>query len=688
MPSSHSFTRLAVSRLQILLLLGCLLAPFASARAQTYTPEEGIEEYDYPLMDRGSTLQAYSINPYLVQLIPTEPDTLSLNFYHRQSPESRSVAMGYLSNMASPWHNKSFFDRVHDQFTFPFNAPFSGMIYTPRTELFYNTKAPYTKVSYQQHGTTQQREGDLDITLALNPNKTWGVGGDLTYTDALGYYLGSRTKAVGWRLFSSYSSPKYEAWLSLGGNTNMVTENGGVQDDRFISEPDRVGAASGTLKAEEVPVKYSGQVWNGVGNFHLKLAHRYNLGSFKPRTPADSLTSFGELRPAEDSLRYIPVAGIGHLFDFRLAHHEFVSRNPNANSAYPHQYAYYHTALPDSVAALTFLPYDSTYTWQINNTVQLSMREGFRPWVKFGTDLYVRLENKFYHQQDTIPGSKGNSAAFNTVIGGHISRTEGTGLNFDILGEFTLLGENLGNLLVQGDISSQFTLWQIPVKLQAWGTLRNERPDYFLRHFHGSFHRWDTEWGAVRSLQFGGRLSLSKWGTSVEAHSGTLQNLLYFGEDALPRQEAGAVQVLAARLKHAYKWGILGWDLEALYQFSSNSQALPLPMLSLRGQLYIDFYIASVMRTQIGADCSVHTPYNAPYYEPAVMQFTNQTQTKYGYYPLLNVFANFKLQRTRFFVEYYNLADLFLRPSNRFSLAHYPMLPASFRMGISVDFFN
>ena len=123
-----------------------LLLP-AAAVAQTYAPPQAEEEYDYPLMDRGSTLQAYYISPYLVQEKTVVPDTAALNFYYRCMPESRSIAMGYLSNMASPWHNKSFFDRQYPLFTYAFNAPFAGMIYTPQRELFYNTKAPYTKVT-------------------------------------------------------------------------------------------------------------------------------------------------------------------------------------------------------------------------------------------------------------------------------------------------------------------------------------------------------------------------------------------------------------------------------------------------------------------------------------------------------------------------------------------------------------
>ena len=37
-----------------------------------------------------------------------------------------------------------------------------------------------------------------------------------------------------------------------------------------------------------------------------------------------------------------------------------------------------------------------------------------------------------------------------------------------------------------------------------------------------------------------------------------------------------------------------------------------------------------------------------------------QDETRIGDYPLMNVYANFHLKRTRFFLMYYNISDLFL----------------------------
>lgn len=115
---------------------------------------------------------------------------------------------------------------------------------------------------------------------------------------------------------------------------------------------------------------------------------------------------------------------------------------------------------------------------------------------------------------------------------------------------------------------------------------------------------------------------------------------------------------------------------------------MPLPTLAAYGSLYLDFYTARVMRTQLGIDCHYHTQYYAPYYEPTVQQFINQQEVKIGNFPLLNLFANFKLRRVRFFVMLYNAGEMLIQPSKRWSLAHYPVNPMTLRLGINFDFNN
>jgi hypothetical protein len=90
---------------------------------------------------------------------------------------------------------------------------------------------------------------------------------------------------------------------------------------------------------------------------------------------------------------------------------------------------------------------------------------------------------------------------------------------------------------------------------------------------------------------------------------------------------------------------------------------------------------------QFGVDCDYYTKYYAPLYQPATMSFANQQEIKVGNYPFINVYANMKLKKARFFVMFSHV-NQGLTGENYFSLPHYPLNPRRFQMGVSIDFAN
>ena len=117
---------------------------------------------------------------------------------------------------------------------------------------------------------------------------------------------------------------------------------------------------------------------------------------------------------------------------------------------------------------------------------------------------------------------------------------------------------------------------------------------------------------------------------------------------------------------------------------------LPVPDLNIYTNLFLRFKIARVLKCDFGADARFFTKYYAPDYCPALGQYAVQTgnnRTEVGNYPIVNVYANFHLQRTRFFVMMSHInagqgkPDYFLAP-------HYPLNQRIFRFGVSWNFYN
>lgn len=665
------------------MLLGLTLGTKLHAQVDYYdnfTDNEVKSPTEEELIARGESLKAYTIKPNTGDLMRAPVDSAMLGFYSRVKAEGRSLALGYLGNLHSPWESKLFFDRPVYLPKFFYAYAMQGLGYDPQTALYYDTKTPMTQVFYQRFGDIDNREEQIKGSLGLNLGKQIGLGGDVDYAYAKGFYMSNSTKVVNYRLYGYYRTDRYEAYASIANNYHRLMENGGIKDDTYITHPQNHDAGK-KIVSKDIPVRFPGaNLFNTIRSGHADLTHRYNLGFYQNRSlPAE--VEGGEPR---DTTVFVPVSSVTHMLSFTKNRRRFIGKSKSIANEYPEHYIF----IPDGDSLIT-IPNDTTRMQVISNTLSLSLREGFHKWAKFGLAAFVRLENVFYTQQDSVAGVSPTDRENTTYIGATLSRSQGRLFNFLAEGELAVLGADAGAFDINGRAIGSFTIWRQKSRLEAWGQLTNKRPSYFMRHHHGSFHWWDENLKFMQQLRLGASLTLPVFGAELRAQTATLNNFFYLGADAKPVQASDPIQVMELRAKHQYALGILGWQAELAYQTSTNATALPLPKLAGFAALYLDFRLPKknkVMRVQLGLDARMHSSYRAPYYEPALMQFVNQENVKIGgSYPLINAFANIHLKRSRFFIEMYNIAESFM-DSKRFSLAHYPYNPMVLRMGIGVDF--
>ena len=188
-----------------------------------------------------------------------------------------------------------------------------------------------------------------------------------------------------------------------------------------------------------------------------------------------------------------------------------------------------------------------------------------------------------------------------------------------------------------------------------------------------------------------GELNIEHWQTHLKAGVENIKNYTYFNQKALPQQNDGNIQVLSATLSQNFRLGIFHLDNEVTWQKSSNTTVLPLPELSLYHNFYIQTTLAKkVLHVQLGADVRYFTKYYAPAYTPAIQQFHLQPeddQVKIGGYPIINVYANLQLKRTRLFAMMYHV-NQGMGNSNYFLSPHYPINPRLFKIGVSWNFYD
>ena len=225
------------------------------------------------------------------------------------------------------------------------------------------------------------------------------------------------------------------------------------------------------------------------------------------------------------------------------------------------------------------------------------------------------------------------------------------------------------------------------VTIAGYGWFKNESASFLMENYVSNHFIWKNNFSKVRNYRIGGTLKVPHIGTFLNIGVENVENHIYFNEQCLPQQHDGHVQVFSASLDQRLHIGILNWDNKITYQTSSNQSIIPLPNFAIYSNLYLLFKIAKVLDVQLGVDCDYYTKFKGVAYQPATMSFHNQNEVEIGNYPFMNVYANMKLDKARFYLMVSHVNQGWFG-NNYFSLPHYPLNPLKFQLGVSVDFAN
>ncbi|MEA4839430.1 MAG: putative porin [Bacteroidales bacterium] len=629
-----------------------------------------------------SRIRTWQIDDFLGERTAVEPDTLPLNFQNMTFAErNKTLSSENLGNLGSPFQTKIFPDRT-EKTPFLFMRPYDNWIKTPDEQLFYNTTTPYTNIDYfTTFGDETSQEENFKVLFTVNANKYLNVGFDYEILYARGYYNKNSTRDKLANFFGNYQSPRYEAFWKLSSFNLENLENGGITDDRYITDPLLMSGGLQEYESLSIPVALE-DARSLVKSRNFFFNHKYHIGFERTTIKKDTVDA--KSAKSDTITEFVPVTSIIHTLYIDQSRKSY--RSTSANLAYYDSIAH----IDDSYTA------DTCSMFQIRNTLGLSLREGFHQWAKFGLTAFLEHDFRRYTSYSPTAALRDTTNSFSRFstydknlvwAGGELSKRQGSVLTYDALTKICVFGEDMGDFELKGNLNTTFKLWNHPVSLSASGYVKNLHPDYFLEHYYSNHFSWDNHFIRENRTHISGMLNIPALGFTAKAGVENLTNMVYFNNDALPDQYSGNIQVLYFNWKQHLSAGIINWDNDVVYQLSSNRTILPLPDLTAYSNLYLKFLISKVMTSQIGIDCQYHSAYYAPAYMPATGQFYTQQETKVGNYPLMNVYGNFHLKRMRFFVMYSNISHFFAEP-NYFSAPHYPINPSIIKFGLSWNFYD
>ncbi len=509
-----------------------------------------------------------------------------------------------------------------------------------------------------------------------------------------GYYVYSpyqfQTDQV--RYFDT-KSPFTRLYLALGGRdqnilgfdfTQNVTSrwNIGVNLRRFTSIKQ-----FGTSGSSD-PNKYAAQNWGVVAhtNYHSE-DNRYTLllhFNHMNHSAADQ----GGVLPTpsavagEDSLRYdyegsARLSGAGtrelhndwhvyhqyvlaegfqlyHQFDSKRQINGFSDNNLRANQLATATHFYPDIPASGTIPAQPAIRYDSSRTWQ---------------------DVRSRIFENYF-------GIKGDYRAFNYRTFLHVRNYAQTG-TFNITKDTTnrpaqyASYQNKGTEIYLGgwlgyyfpDSTSRVTAeleyllgggyrlaGRIESKLFTAGyTSILAAPTLLQRRFRSNNFDWDhtRDFGLRGTQHFYGLLNLKLGNIALNPSLDyqLLTNYTYFDRRAQAAQFKGGINVLRTGLGYGFQAGKFGISGQGYYTLVSREDLLRQPRVFINARVQYEFLYAKVLYIQTGIDLHYKSAYYADAYMPVTQQFFLQNAQKVEGFPVMDLFANLRINRVRLFVK-------------------------------------
>ena len=638
-------------------------------------------------------LYQWKVTRRLGNIIPVPVDTLQSSFKNSNDPAGPTGQYNYLGNLGAPRLSRIFFDRKEES-QFFFTDPYDQTVLRPEDVTFTNTLSPYTNLTYYKSFNSRYSEERFKSYFAVNANKKLGFGFYVDYVYGRGMYNNQSTAFFNGGLFASYRGDKYDMHFIFNNDNLKMRENGGITDDRYITDPLDMAEGKKQYTSNDIPTLLN-KTWNHNTSYHGFLTHRFNLGFYEEKedsTQADSITV---------SEKFVPVTSFIHTLELDFNGRKYITQD-DAQNRELYEHTYFGN---DSI--------DKDRRTSVRNTLGISLREGFNKWAKAGLTAFLTHEYRDFSLPDStdVPGQRIFKHYKENVLyaGGELLKEQGNLLHYKVLGEVAIAGEDAGQFRLEGNGDLNLNLLGDSVRLDVNAYVKNLNPVFFYRNFHSKHYWWDNnDLSKIMRTRLEGKLTSKKLGTTLRAGVENIKNYTYLANTSVPVtnpsgqtvsfknnaavfQHSGNIQVFTAMLQQKLKFGIFHLDGEVVYQKSSEQSILPLPELSAYGNLYLKTGLAkNVLQVELGADVRYFTKYNAPDYSPVIGQFYLQNpenEISIGGCPMIDVYANLHLKRTRIFVMLYN-ANQTMGNSRYFLAPHYPISPRILKLGISWNFFD
>lgn len=573
----------------------------------------------------------------------------TINLFHTFNPiEKVSFSNTYLGNLGSEYNSNIFIDELEKPYTdfLPENQ-FATYLMTVKNQKFYFSKKPYIELKYIM-SSKRKNENNLRILYTQNINKKWNVGLNYGLIASDGIFPQSKTSETSLNFFTSYTGNKYSMHAAYIRNKFRLQESGGI-DSTDVTDPDlslpQIESASSTLFKS---------------NFFI--SQEYKFGKTTVEIVDDTLKQ----------TVYSQKGKLNYIFNYENNYRNYL--DDDSLSGFYSDVFINSIWILDSVSLKLF---DNSLYWTFkemnigNSKLVNSFGAGYEIIKNYGFKGYVFINEGDYY--------KSLSANFN-------SKGEFDKFRYNLNAFYYLYGYKVndyrGRFTLEKDVSLKRYISTFNLNLEL-----SKRTASFMEQYYYSNHFiWDNNFDKKNTAKVKFEFSIPNRKFKVELAYAQLGNYIYFDTSAYPVQLETALNVISVRGQKEFKIGKFHTLNKVVWQLADNDEAVSIPELTLYHNLYLDWHYKTAMHMHVGYELYYSTEFDALSFMPATGQFYQKREMKSGDFPIINIFADIRIQSVLLFIKFENVGFKFLNNRYYYLANNYPLNPTIFKFGASWRF--
>lgn len=221
-------------------------------------------------------MHVWTIDRRFGDISRTEPDTMPHLFPHSTLATGMTGEYSTTGSNYTPRLTRIFANRRLET-GFSFADVYSQIVRQPDNWHFTNTLSPITNLTYDNCGDKTNGEDHINARFAANFGKRLGVGFDLNYLYARGYFQNQNNSHFDATLYASYLGDQYQMHAIVSNLHQKAAENGGIANDDYLVHPE---IYTESFADNEIPTVLANN-WNRNDTRRLFLTHRYALGFYR-----------------------------------------------------------------------------------------------------------------------------------------------------------------------------------------------------------------------------------------------------------------------------------------------------------------------------------------------------------------------------------------------------------------------